>query len=167
MTTIGNGFRRWFGGDRWIPWSFVGLFLIILIANGTMMFFAFDSWTGLSTDDSYKRGLVYNESLAEREAQAMLGWKMAAGYRKTGRLSGELRVRMTDKAGAPLYDANVVAIVRRPVAKGHDFRLTFEQIGDGRYRARTSFPMPGQWEVRYRVVRKGRHFEAQQRIKVE
>ena len=65
-----QGLRRLFKGDRWIPWSFVALFGVIVIANGTMMFFAFDSWTGLSTDDSYKRGLVYNESLAERDAQA-------------------------------------------------------------------------------------------------
>ena len=167
MTARSNVLKRWLGGDRWIPWSFVGLFVIILIANGTMMFFAFDSWTGLSTDDSYKRGLVYNESLADREAQTRLGWNMAAGYRPTARLAGEIRVRMTDKAGAPLYDATVVATVRRPVAKGHDFRLTFEQIGGGRYRALTSFPLPGQWEVRYRVELKGRHFEAQQRIKVQ
>ena len=101
--------RRWFKGDRWIPWTFVGMFAIIVIANGTMMFFAFDSWTGLSTNDSYKRGLVYNESLAKQETQARLGWKIASGFRPSGRLAGEIRVKLTDRTGSPLGGAKVVA----------------------------------------------------------
>ena len=162
-----QGLRRLFKGDRWIPWSFVALFGVIVIANGTMMFFAFDSWTGLSTDDSYKRGLVYNESLAERDAQAKLGWKMASAYRPTGRLAGEIRVKVSRQDGAPLGGARVDAIVRRPVAQGNDFRLVFDDIGGGRYVSRTSFPLPGQWEVRYRVTYDGRHFDARQRIQVK
>lgn len=159
--------RRWFRGDRWIPWTFVAMFGVIIIANGTMMFFAFDSWTGLSTNDSYKRGLVYNESLAKQETQARLGWKIASGFQPSGRLAGEIRVKMTDKAGSPLGGARVIALVRRPVAKGNDFKLVFDDIGGGRYRTRASFPLPGQWELRYQVVYEGHRFDAQQRIKVQ
>ena len=74
---------------------------------------------------------------------------------------------MTDRTGAPLHGATIVALARRPVAKGSDFRIVFQEIGGGRYRARTGFPLAGQWELRYRVEQRGRLFEARQRIEVK
>lgn len=166
MTPPLNPIKRLAKGDKWIPWSFVAMFGVILIANGTMMFFAFTTWNGMATNDSYRRGLAYNQSLKEKEAQAQMGWKMASGFRSTGRLAGEVRLRMTDRTGQPLSGATIVALVRRPVTKGSDFKLHFNHVGNGRYRSRASFPFPGQWELRYQVDHAGRRFQAQQRITV-
>jgi nitrogen fixation protein FixH len=42
---------------RWIPWSFVGLFFLVLAVNGTMIAIAVSSFTGLETTNAYQRGL--------------------------------------------------------------------------------------------------------------
>src|SRR5690606_32902882 len=68
--------KNLFGEGRWIPWTFVGLFGIVLLANGIMVAVAFGSWTGLVERDHFRKGLRYNDRLAAAEAQAALGWRV-------------------------------------------------------------------------------------------
>ena len=51
------------GDDRWIPWLFVGLFALVLVVNGSMIFVAFSTFPGLETTNAYQRGLAYNRQL--------------------------------------------------------------------------------------------------------
>ena len=53
------------GRDTWIPWAFVGFFLVVFAVNGAMMTIAFKTWTGLDTENAYQEGLAYNDRLAE------------------------------------------------------------------------------------------------------
>jgi nitrogen fixation protein FixH len=49
---------------RWIPWLFVGGFLLVCAVNGVMIWVALSSWTGLAANQPYDRGLAYNRNLA-------------------------------------------------------------------------------------------------------
>ncbi|MEQ8699381.1 MAG: FixH family protein, partial [Bauldia litoralis] len=82
---------------RWIPWTFVGMFGVILAVNGIMVAVAFDTWSGLSTTEPYRRGLAYNSQLAEIERQQKLGWQVSLGFAPGGPGAGELRLRAVDK----------------------------------------------------------------------
>ena len=55
--------------SRWIPYAFLGFFAVVLLANGAMIWLAFATWTGLETEGAYQKGLAYNRTLAETEAQ--------------------------------------------------------------------------------------------------
>ena len=48
----------------YIPWIFVGVFMVVLAVNGIMVHFAVSSWTGIETENHFIKGLGYNNDLA-------------------------------------------------------------------------------------------------------
>jgi nitrogen fixation protein FixH len=133
---------------RWIPWSFVGFFLVVFIANGFLIVFAFTSWTGLDGADAYRRGVHYNRALAAAAHQAELGWHSEIAFADKGGKAGRIEFVLTDRGDAPVRHAAVKAMIVRPTAAGHDFTETLAESAPGRYAAIVAFPMQGQWEVR-------------------
>lgn len=152
---------------RWIPWTFVGMFGIILLANGIMVTAAFDSWSGLSTTDAYHKGLLHDRQIAERDREEHLGWQVSSGFEQRAPGAGELRLRALDKAGNPILGAEVVAKVVRPVVEGSDFTVTLPGRGAGLYTLPVQFPKRGLWEVRYRIHGNGETVSAVHRIQVK
>ena len=141
---------RWLNGDRdaWIPWSFVGFFAVVLLANGIMIFVALNTWTGMSTDDPYDRGLNFNDQIAEARAQDELGWTVTLEFAQTGAESGQLQLAMADAWGNWLDRAVVRAQLVRPSHHGDDFEAELSYAGFGVYATDIRFPMPGLWDVR-------------------
>ncbi len=137
------------GRDRWIPWVFVAGFLVVLAVNGTMIYVAFATWTGVTTTDAYQRGLAHNARLAEAEAQRQLGWDVEYEFVQTGPGRGRVELVLTDRHGTLLDRAAVSARFVRPVAAGHDIEVTLDHLGLGRYAAEVELPLRGQWEIRF------------------
>ena len=149
--------------SRWIPWTFVWGFVVILAANGIMVFFAFDSFTGVSSDDAYRSGLGFNEQLVAKRKAAALGWQVAA--RVDGTAAGRrLTLALHDRAGRPLSSADVRAEFRRPIERGLDFTVALKPLGDGRYGAPFAPPRRGQWRVRFHIATGGERIVAERRF---
>ncbi|MEQ8967938.1 MAG: FixH family protein [Azospirillaceae bacterium] len=145
---------------RWIPWAFVAFFGVVLVANGTMLSVALTTWTGLSTENAYERGLVYNDTLARLAEGEALGWETGVAFEPvadpgSGRHAGRVVVEAFDAEGRPIEDATVTAKLVRPTVYGHDETLALPQAAPGRYAADVELPLPGQWEVRATVVARG------------
>jgi nitrogen fixation protein FixH len=134
--------------DWWIPWSFVAFFGVVLLVNGTMIFFAMESWTGVETSDAYQKGLAYNEQIAAAEVQAEQGWHAALDYAPEGGLKGRLSLSLSDRFETPLDGARVVVALVRPAHEGQDFTVELAPEGAGRYGASVDFPLAGLWEAR-------------------
>jgi len=132
----------------WIPWAFVGFFVVILAVNGVLVIFAFDSWTGLETQDAYQKGLAYNEQIAEAEAQAKLGWHGSLSFEPTAARAGRVTLVLADRFGTPVTGAAVRAELVRPIHEGEDFAALLDDRGGGKYEAELSFPLAGQWDLR-------------------
>ncbi|HEV7283815.1 MAG TPA: FixH family protein, partial [Kaistia sp.] len=132
--------------SRWIPWAFVGGFIVVLPANAIMVTFAMSSWTGLDTRDAYRKGLAYNRTLAAERQQAALGWQGTAVWR-----DGQVAVEIADRHGDPVTAATVRADFVRPTAEGHDVSVDLGEIGGGRYAAAVDLPLAGLWDVRVTV----------------
>ncbi|MCB1971871.1 MAG: FixH family protein [Geminicoccaceae bacterium] len=141
----------------WIPWLFVGLFGVVLVANGTMIFYAANSWTGLATTGSYEKGLKYNENLAAAEAQDELGWDFALEVKLDRGLTGHLLVQLRDLEGQPLNDADIEVKFERPTHEGDDFSVVPAFVGQGRYEAEFTATMAGIWNT-HTVIRRGDDF---------
>ena len=152
--------------SRWIPWAFVWGFVVILAANGIMVFFAFDSFTGVSTDDSYRRGLGFNKQLEAQERATALAWQVAARLDR-GAAGRRLVLALHDKAGRPLSSATVRAEFRRPIERGLDFTVALTPRGDGLYEAPVREPRPGQWQVVFHIAVGGDRIAAERRFVVE
>lgn len=136
--------------SAWIPWTFVGGFLVVIAANATLTYFALTSWTGLETRDAYVRGNQYNAVIESDARQQALGWQVEAGLDRSGDAES-LAVDLQDAAGRPLSGAAVTARFVRPTHEGYDLEVAVPEQDLGRYRAPVALPLPGIWDVRLEV----------------
>ena len=153
--------------DRWIPWLFVGAFAVVLGANGTLVYFAAASWTGLETKEYYIKGLTYNRTLEDVERQRKLGWKSQLFLRKAAQGGHELIVELVDDKGRGLSGGDAQAEFVRPTHAGHDFAAPLAGRGKGRYRAVVVPPLPGQWDVRITVRHPNGTYRVTRRMMVQ
>lgn len=149
--------------DRWIPWAFVGFFLVVLAANATMIAIGVATWPGLDTRDAYQRGLAYNRTLDAAAAQAALGWRVAAGFTRTGPRRGVVEVTLADRFGDLVEDAAISAAFLRPASAGHDLLVGLEHVYGGRYRAEVELPLAGQWDLQIEIAARGEHYRLRER----
>lgn len=140
---------------RTVLLSFLAFFGVIFLVNGIFFWFASDSWTGLSTEDAYRKGIAFNDELARAEAQRLLGWTAATEFISAGPGEGRLVFALTSADGLPVRGRDVSATFRRPVSEGMDFAANLESTGPGKYAADIAPPVPGQWDVRLEVSRPG------------
>lgn len=152
--------RRRAGG--WYPWAFGLGFLLVAVVNGALIWLAVTSYSGLVVARPYERGLAYNEILALDRAQAARGWQAAIALRPSedGAASGgggpvTVAIELSDAQGRPLDGLRVHARLVRPTASGYDRETALAPLGEGRYAATLSLPLPGQWDVYLSAGRPG------------
>ncbi len=149
--------------DRWIPALIVAGFLITVAANGTMIWFALGTWSGLTTDQAYNQGLAYNETLAGAQASDALGWEVDISVADDGQAqTAELVVK--DAVGAPVDGASIYGLFVRPTHEGFDFETVFRQVGAGRYLAEFDAPLDGQWDLRVEIVHANNVYRTAKRV---
>jgi nitrogen fixation protein FixH len=137
--------------------------------NGALAYFATSTFNGLETRNAYEKGRLYNQTLAEAEAQKALGWSAAIESRQLpGAASGEyvadLLFAVSDADGAGLEGLQVTAEVRRPTQAGMDREVVLSRRDAGRYGTKVTLPEPGQWEVRVLATREEESFRLRDRI---
>ena len=136
---------------------FLGFFAVIFLANGSMVYVALDTFTGLDTEDAYRKGRGYNDILADAERQRALGWRAnVTTQTRAGPedpFSTQITVTMTDAGGQPLDGLHVSATFRRPAYAGEDRSLTLKSQGYGLYRGAVGLPAPGNWQLRLAATR--------------
>ncbi len=158
--------------DRWIPAVFVAGFVVILAANAALVYFALDSFSGLETEGAYRRGMTYNATLAAARAQAERGWRVALDADPLPAADGgprrtlDLAATFADRAGWPLVDLSVRALLVRPTHAGYDLELALPHLEAGRYGAQAVLPLPGQWELRLIAARGAETWQASRRLHV-
>ncbi len=127
--------------DKWIPWYFVLFFVVLAILDGTFVYLAFSTHTGVVTKQAYEKGLAYNEVLQRAEDQSQMGIKQEVTYSQ----EGILRWTLHTKESAPIDGAVVTAHITRPVQGGYDFDVVLLYKGDGVYELPIQTPLIGQW----------------------
>jgi len=136
----------------WIPYTFVGGFAVVIIANGALLYFATTTFSGLSTRQAYVEGLAYNDRVAEERAQAVLGWTLDVGLSTpvmadASGWAARLHLTAADAQGRPLDGLAIEALVRRPTEEGLDHTVALTPVGPGAYRADLALPKPGLWDI--------------------
>jgi len=131
-------------GKRILIWL-VGFFMIVFTANGIMTYFALNTWTGLKTDNSYVKGLNYNQEINNARQQQASGWKISVSNKPmntTGRF--ELIIIRPKESLPPI---SVEAHFIRAVQEGYDQKITLSHLGNGVYGSPLELPLIGQWDV--------------------
>lgn len=150
--------------DRHIPWLFVAFFGVVLAANGALVAVALESFTGLSTEGAYEKGLAYNRTLAEAVAQEKLGWALDADASALKRGAGRLGVTLRGRDGAALTGAHVAARFIRPTVAGADTQTKLMETAAGYYEAEPALPLAGQWDMVVIASHDGASYQTTRRI---
>lgn len=153
----------------WYPYIYVGVFLVVLAVNLIFMFSAIHTFSGLSTDQAYDKGLKYNEEIAAAKRQQQLGWSVTAEVRALEPTDAvahgaDILVTFKDKDGRPVTGLRGDVSFVRPAQAGHDSTGTLAEQGQGRYLIATSLPLAGQWELDVDAHRGGESYRFTQRI---
>ncbi|MEX0697893.1 MAG: FixH family protein [Dongiaceae bacterium] len=160
------------GGRRglWIPGVFVAGFVVMLAVNAALVYLALDSFSGLETEGAYRRGVAYDATLAAARAQGEMGWRVAIDATPLPAADGgpgrarDLAATFADRAGWPLGDLSVRALLIRPTHAGYDLEVALPHLGAGRYGAQVLLPLPGQWELRLVAARGAETWQTSRRL---
>lgn len=145
--------------DKYIPWYFVAFFLVIAIVDGIFVTVATSTHTGVVTENAYKKGLNYNETIAASDQQNKLGWDAQIAYAKPA-----LSFSLKDANNAAIIGAKVTAHITRVTQSGHEFTLPLTDNKDGTYSHNVAFPLKGLWNVGITAQWKQQNYQKSKRI---
>ena len=147
----------------WIPAVFFAFMLTVVAVNGTMIFFAQSTFSGLDTTRYYQQGVQYNAVLEASAASAALGWNAKAEL-----ADGHLAVKIDDKSGGPVTGLDVTVHLVRPATTAFDQILVLRAASEpGVYTADLKLSGAGAWELRISATGGGAPWQATQRIFVK
>ena len=146
-------------------WIILAGFSVVLVANGFLVYYAANSWTGLETKQHFAKGLAYNQNLLGAEQQKALGWqaRLSTSFEGDG-LSGTSRIHFTDKNGQALTRMAVRIIAVRPTHEGYDQEFALAETNDGIYQGSFTLPLKGQWDFRILARRAGNNYQRVERL---
>lgn len=166
--TLPAGNRRRGRQPGWyIPWLFVAFFGVVFSVNGVMVWVATSTYTGLQTEEYYRKGVKYNAALEGARAQAERGWKVEVSFRSPAERKGTIALSLRDRYGNLLTGSVVTAQLIRPTSAGHDVQLDVPYVGDGRYGADVELPLSGVWDLRIDIDHASGDWQNQQRVWVQ
>lgn len=105
--------------------------------------------------DYYRKGIEWDRTLAQRRANARLGWALSCDVRRggAGLPSSTMTVRLEDAAGVPIPDASISLEAFHNARAAQIVEASLPPAGAGAYRADLALVRPGLWELRFRAVR--------------
>jgi nitrogen fixation protein FixH len=122
--------------------GFVAFFTVVVGFDVTFSTIAYKTFSGEVAADPYEAGILFNQTLAKRRAEAGLGWMASL----ESEVPGEIRLRLHGRDGRALDGLRVTGAVIRPATEAGQRALVFTGLGDGVYRAKTS-GLHGGWDV--------------------
>lgn len=128
---------------RHVLFLFLAFFGVIFLVNGIFLFRALGTYTGVVSDEPYRKGLAYNERIEADKRQQALGWRHAV----TMNLGGRLVISLTDTDGNAVEGATVNATVGRPSTNVDDKTITLAEGRPGTYEGLVGPHAPGNWMV--------------------
>lgn len=129
-----------------IPYFFVIFFAVFISVDLFYIYLSKTTWRGVFSEDSYAKGIDYNQIIALRKKQQDLGWNVNISYQNTLAMQGRIKVEVLDKAGKYLSEAQVIVKLKRPLQEGMDFEKKLNFISPSLYQADLIFPVKGQWQ---------------------
>jgi nitrogen fixation protein FixH len=144
-----------------VPWLFVAGFAIVIAVNGTMMWLAIGSFSGLYSDHARERGVHYNQVMAEQKSRDALGWTVVPSWQANG---GVLGLEVSDADGKPLAGAIATIELVRPAERRAPIDVALSDFGDGRFAGRVALPERGSWDADIVIEAGGRRFALTKRL---
>ncbi len=136
-----------------IPYVFFAFFAVIFAVNIFYIYLSNKSWRGIASQDSYQKGLHYNQTLKQAQKQKELGWKIIIKFQPIAEKNSQknsarkiiLVIDLQDNKSQKISDAEVEVEFKRPIQEGFDFKQKLKFV-DGFYQSEVTLPLRGQWD---------------------
>ncbi|MEW6118541.1 MAG: FixH family protein [Pseudomonadota bacterium] len=162
--------RRRGGRMHWVPKLLISFFVGLAVLNGILLYIATSGlpeplgrwwlggdggrvYSGFSGVVAHGRGAAkaVSSELSEAHREGLLGWQVETkGLDATG-TTLPIRIRVRDRTGLPVGDAQAVLEVRRPGALVPERTLTLARTESGVYQGALVLPAGGRWLVEIRL----------------
>ncbi|MEL7049285.1 MAG: FixH family protein, partial [Pseudomonadota bacterium] len=106
-------------------------FGVILAVNGVFLYQAIGSYTGIVSDEPYRKGLHYNDRILADAVQHTLGWTHDLKVDK----DGNVRLQVVDRSGEALENLDVQVKIGRPSTAQGEITQNLKASGPGVYEA--------------------------------
>jgi nitrogen fixation protein FixH len=136
-----DGFRV---TGRMVLFTFIGFFAVVASVNAVMITSAVRTFSGVETENAYKAGLAFNQSIAAANAQDARGWRVEIARITPD--STDFNVTVRDRAGRPVTGVSLEATLQHPNDRRRDRPLAVVSLGNGLFHAQTA-PEAGIWDV--------------------
>jgi nitrogen fixation protein FixH len=148
-----NAARLW-------PLAIVGVLAITVVANAVLFYEAGDREAAAVEPDYYRKAVAWDSTLAQRERDAALGWRLEADFGAPGRDGTPLTVRLTDARGTALADAAITVEAIHNAEGSRRLHAVLRPAPGDAYVTLLPLAHRGLWELRFEVVRHGERFTA-------
>lgn len=128
----------------------IAFFGVMFAVNMVFVYVALDSFSGLSVDDSYKRGLSYNKEIKRQEAQVARGWQTSLSVSTLDDRKIVVALKVTTGEDKLPADLIAFADISRPARQDLDRTVTMVPILGG-FEFETVLSEPGQWDLNIRL----------------
>ena len=121
----------------------IAFFTVIISVNVVFITLAMNSFPGEDQRRSYVQGLEYNRVIAERRAQAELGWQATVNLAED-----RVLIRIMDAEDQPVMGLELTGALRHPANLELDRVLSFTEARPGVYSAPVTELSEGGWTLR-------------------
>ena len=139
----------------------VAFFVLVVGLDTLFTVWAVQTFPGEVSPRAYEDGLAYNRILAERRAEAALGWTTRVTQ---GSEPGRVSVRFADAGGKPIEGLVVKAAFTRPATQAGSRTATLAAAPGGEYLGGPALS-DGAWDLTLTASdARGREFQARRRL---
>ena len=143
--------RQGASGFRITGWhvlaGMIMFFATIIAVNTVFISLAVRSFPGEDQRRSYVQGLEYNDVIAQRRAQAALGWTAAVNL-----ADDRVLIRVADAEDQPVMGLELTGALRHPANTDLDHTLAFTEARPGVYSAPVEAVTEGNWTLHAEAV---------------
>lgn len=124
-----------------VLFAIIAFFGLVFAVNGYFVYEALHTYTGVVSNQPYRKGLAYNERLTQDDRQHELGWTsqlaIGAGHVMT--------LRLADRNARALTGLSITARIGRPSTNRFDAVIAFVEAAPGTYEVRSQGLADGAW----------------------
>lgn len=155
-----------------IPYIIVIFFLVIITVNVIYVLIATNLWKGVAVENSYQKGIEYNETLKQKELQEKLGWVVDYQYEEASSDDGSYNAifyfKVLQENGFPIKNANLIASFYRSDKPEFGVDKVAEYDPDSnKYIVKIFLSAKGNWDIEISIKKDDDLFKEKKKFFIE